>query len=79
MKTKVFFAISLSVLIACGGNKQARLEALKKQHDMISQKIEKLEKENAQLKAEISDIKTLKAEVEELKTMMKAGKLLGRK
>ena len=35
------------MLIACGGNKQAQLEKLKKQHDAITQKIEKLEKEIA--------------------------------
>jgi len=33
--------------MACGGNKQSRLEALKKQHDKISKKIDKLEVEIA--------------------------------
>jgi len=33
--------------MACGGNKQSRLEALKKQHDKISKKIDKLEGEIA--------------------------------
>jgi RND family efflux transporter MFP subunit len=47
MKTKVLSIIALSALIACGGNKEAKLEALKKQHDKIAQKIEKLEKEIA--------------------------------
>jgi membrane fusion protein (multidrug efflux system) len=47
MKTKVFALITLSMLMACGGNKQAQLEKLKKQHDAISQKIEKLEKDIA--------------------------------
>ncbi len=47
MKTKVFVFIALSMLMACGGNKQAQLEKLKKQHDAIAQKIEKLEKEIA--------------------------------
>jgi membrane fusion protein, multidrug efflux system len=47
MKTKVFIAITLSMLMACGGNKQAELDKLKKEHDAISQKIEKLEKEIA--------------------------------
>ncbi len=47
MKTKVLFVLVLSVLMACGGNKQSRLEALKKQNDKISRKIEKLEQEIA--------------------------------
>ena len=44
MKTKVFAFIALSMLMACGSNKQAQLDKLKKQHDAITQKIEKLEK-----------------------------------
>jgi len=47
MKTKVSVIIALSMLMACGGNKQAQLEKLKKQHDAIQQKIENLEKEIA--------------------------------
>jgi membrane fusion protein (multidrug efflux system) len=47
MKTKVIALIALSMLVACGSDKQAQLEKLKKQHDEISQKIEKLEKEIA--------------------------------
>jgi membrane fusion protein, multidrug efflux system len=47
MKTKALLALSLSVLMACGGNNQSKLEALKKQHDKIAQKIDKLEKEIA--------------------------------
>ncbi len=47
MRTKVFALIALSMLMACGVNKQAKLEKLKKQHDAIAQKIEKLEKEIA--------------------------------
>ena len=45
MKTNVISVIAVFMLVACGGNKEAKLEALKKQHDKISQKIEKLEKE----------------------------------
>jgi len=47
MKTKVLFVFVLSLLMACGGNKQSRLEGLKKQYDNISRKIEKLEQEIA--------------------------------
>jgi membrane fusion protein, multidrug efflux system len=47
MKTNVLFVFAISMLIACGGNKQTKLDALKKQHDEISQKIDKLEKEIA--------------------------------
>lgn len=47
MKTKLFFVLVLSVLMACGGNKQSSLEALRKQNDKISRKIEKLEQEIA--------------------------------
>ncbi|MCX6251957.1 MAG: tail fiber domain-containing protein [Bacteroidetes bacterium] len=45
----------------------------------LNAKVENLEKENAQLKAENNDFNALKAEVEELKTLMRAGKLLGSK
>jgi RND family efflux transporter MFP subunit len=47
MKTKVFVLIALSMLLACGGDKQAQLDKLKKQQDAIARKIEKLEKEIA--------------------------------
>jgi RND family efflux transporter MFP subunit len=55
MKTKLIIALPLALMIACGGNKQSRLESLKKQHDKISQKIEKLEKEIAAEKDSASD------------------------
>jgi membrane fusion protein, multidrug efflux system len=45
MKSKVAFIIALLTLVACGGNKQAQLEKLKKQRDQLTVKIEKLEKE----------------------------------
>jgi membrane fusion protein, multidrug efflux system len=47
MKTKVLSIVILSVLMSCGGNPEAKLEALKKQRDKISEKIEKLEQEIA--------------------------------
>lgn len=47
MKTKVLFALVLLLAVACGGNKQSRLNSLKKQRDQITQKIDKLEKEIA--------------------------------
>jgi len=47
MKTRLLVVAALSVLMACGGNKQSKLEALKKQQDQIAEKIEKLEKEIA--------------------------------
>ena len=45
MKTKVLQVLALSMLVACGGNNDAKLEALKKQRDKITMKIEQLEKE----------------------------------
>jgi RND family efflux transporter MFP subunit len=47
MKTKVLSIIVLFTLAACGGTKEAKLEALKKQHDKVAQQIEQLEKEIA--------------------------------
>jgi len=47
MKTKVLFLSALSLLMACGGNKQTRLETLQKQHDKINRQIENLEQEIA--------------------------------
>jgi RND family efflux transporter MFP subunit len=47
MKTKVLYVVVLSLLMACSGSKQDKLEALKKQHDAIAGKIELLEQEIA--------------------------------
>ncbi len=47
MKTKIFSLAALSILLACGGNKQEKLESLKKQHDKITQQILLLEQEIA--------------------------------
>lgn len=46
MKSKILIILTL-LLAACGGNKEAKLEGLKKQRDKINQKIEKLEMEIA--------------------------------
>jgi len=47
MKTSILSFVMLSLAFACGGDKQARLEVLKKQQDKLAQKIEQLEKEIA--------------------------------
>ncbi len=47
MKTKIFLVLILSMLMACSGDKQAKLDALRKQHDQIAKKIQKLEVEIA--------------------------------
>jgi RND family efflux transporter MFP subunit len=47
MKTKVLIVLTLLTVAACGGSKEAKLEALKTQRDKITQKIEKLEMEIA--------------------------------
>lgn len=47
MKTKILYVAVLSLLMSCSGSKQDKLEALKKQHDAIAQKIEVLEQEIA--------------------------------
>jgi membrane fusion protein (multidrug efflux system) len=43
MKTNVLIALTLITAAACGGNPEAKLEALKSQRDKINDKIEKLE------------------------------------
>ena len=43
MKTKILIVLILGIVTACGGNKETKLEALRKQRDKINQKIEKLE------------------------------------
>jgi len=47
MKTKVLIILAILTVAACGGNKEAKLETLKKQRDEIISKIEKLETEIA--------------------------------
>jgi membrane fusion protein (multidrug efflux system) len=47
MKTNVITIVILSVLMSCSASPETKLEALKKQRDEISQKIEKLELELA--------------------------------
>jgi RND family efflux transporter MFP subunit len=47
MKTKVLQVLALFMLVACGGNKEAKLEALKKQQDKIAMQIQQLEDEIA--------------------------------
>jgi RND family efflux transporter MFP subunit len=47
MKTKTLIILTILTVAACGGNKEAKLEALKKQRDKITGKIEKLETEIA--------------------------------
>jgi hypothetical protein len=47
MKTRILITLTILTVAACGGNKEAKLEVLKKQRDKITGKIEKLETEIA--------------------------------
>jgi membrane fusion protein (multidrug efflux system) len=47
MKTKVLIILTILTVAACGGKNEAKLEALKKQRDKITGKIDKLETEIA--------------------------------
>ena len=47
MKTNVITIFALFMLLSCGGNPEAKLASLKKQHDQIAIKIAELEKEIA--------------------------------